>query len=272
QSESRILLLLSGKVTFCFLSAPPTGSSFVLRVQVSDMLTGRPLSKAAVELFVNHTLRSAAFSGGAGDARLHVPFHAGLPVAVATSKQVLSGLCFFIPAVFSSVTLSLLALTRGNVWLFDDSVLITSRTAGGIRRPDFSLMFTGFVSVELNPVAAVSVQLFSGDVELDVSGPIQITLHRTSCMLTGFMVIHFAAGGWMRNGLGKMTLVDGKLMWTFTAPHLGYWIAAPLTSSRGRFSLQMRLSPVKRTEQEKTKAINLGCIHTSPVWSALVQL
>ncbi|XP_007552372.1 protein FAM171B-like isoform X1 [Poecilia formosa] len=264
------------------------GSSFVLRVQVSDMLTGRPLSKAAVELFVNHTLRSAAFSGGAGDARLHVPFHAGLPVAVATSKQgFISALLLWETSrkpIFSSVTLSLLALTRGNVWLFDDSVLITSRTAAAVsqatvRFPQRLLNLTlggnltairsyltvprltsdqgdslntlgivssksGFVSVELSPVAAVSVQLFSGDVELDVSGPIQISLNvpesrglRESDVVPAWFFSR-TAGGWMRNGLGKMALVDGKLMWTFTAPHLGYWIAAPLTSSRGFFGLQ----------------------------------
>lgn len=36
--------------------------------------------------------------------------------------------------------------------------------------------FQGYISVELSPVAAVSVQLFSGDVELHVSGPIEISL------------------------------------------------------------------------------------------------
>lgn len=46
----------------------------------------------------------------------------------------------------------------------------------------------------------------------------------------------FHAGGWMRKGLGKVASVDGKLMWTFTAPHLGYWIAAPLPSTRGKSS------------------------------------
>ncbi|XP_008402470.1 protein FAM171B-like isoform X1 [Poecilia reticulata] len=264
------------------------GSSFVLRVQVSDMLTGRPLSRAAVELFVNHTLRSAAFSADAGDARLHVPFHAGLPVAVATSKQgFVSALLLWETSrkpIFSSVTLPLLALTRGNVWLFDDSVLITGRTAAAasqatVRFPQRLLNPTlggnltairsyltvprltsdqgdslntlgivssksGFVSVELSPVAAVSVQLFSGDAELNVSGPIQISLNvpesrglQESDVVPAWFFSR-TAGGWMRNGLGKMTLVDGKLMWTFTAPHLGYWIAAPLTSSRGFFGLQ----------------------------------
>lgn len=117
-------------------------------------------------------------------------------------------------------------------------------------------------------MAAVSVELFSGDEELKVSGPIQISLsvaenrglrdsdvvpawffnrtagryfstlptYLTGCTPTAFIVTDSSAGGWKRKGLGKMTLVDGHLMWVFNAPHLGYWIAAPLTSTRGRFS------------------------------------
>lgn len=33
-------------------------------------------------------------------------------------------------AVFSSVTMSLLGRTQGNIWLFEDSVLITGKTSG----------------------------------------------------------------------------------------------------------------------------------------------
>ncbi|KAM4730949.1 protein FAM171B-like [Anableps anableps] len=258
------------------------GSTFNLRVQVNDMLSRQPLSQAAVELFVNHTLNSTAFSDDDGSVQLRVPFHSGLPITVAAAKQ------GFIPAllllcktsrtpIFSSVTLSLLGLTQGNIWLFEDSVLITGRTAAAASQPivrfpqrllnlthsitsvrpyltvprltseqDGSLKTlgivsskSGYVSVELSPVAAVIVELFSGDVELNVSGPIQISLNvPESCGLQDSDVVpawffNRTTGGWMRKGLGKMTLVNGKLMWTFTAPHLGYWIAAPLTSTRG---------------------------------------
>lgn len=37
----------------------------------------------------------------------------------------------------------------------------------------------------------------------------------------------------MRKGLGRVESVDGRLVWTFTAPHLGYWMAAPLTPPSG---------------------------------------
>lgn len=35
-------------------------------------------------------------------------------------------------AVFSSVTMSLLGRTQGNIWLFEDSVLITGKTSGTV--------------------------------------------------------------------------------------------------------------------------------------------
>ncbi|MEQ2244125.1 hypothetical protein ILYODFUR_013977 [Ilyodon furcidens] len=258
-------------------------STFNLRVQVNDLLSRQPLSHAAVELFVVHVLNSTAFSEEDGSALLHVPFHSELPITVVATKQGFMSaqlLCRTsrIP-IFSSVTMSLMKLNQGNIWLFEDSVLITGRTAAAasqptVRFPQRLLNLThsrnitsirsyltvpklssepdgslntlgimssksGYVSVELSPVAAVSVQLFSGDMELQVNGPVQISLNvPESCRLQAADVVpawffNRTTGGWMRKGLGKMTLVDRKLMWTFTAPHLGYWIAAPLTSTRG---------------------------------------
>lgn len=44
----------------------------------------------------------------------------------------LSPCSLIIAAVFSSVTVSLLALNQGNIWLFEDSVLITGKTSGTV--------------------------------------------------------------------------------------------------------------------------------------------
>ncbi|MEQ2213312.1 hypothetical protein XENOCAPTIV_012836, partial [Xenoophorus captivus] len=47
-----------------------------------------------------------------------------------------------------------------------------------------------YVSVELSPVAAISVQLFSGDMELQVNGPVQISLNvPESCRLQAADVV-----------------------------------------------------------------------------------
>ncbi|XP_074514225.1 protein FAM171B-like isoform X2 [Sebastes fasciatus] len=209
-------------------------SAFNLKVQVNDVLSRQYLSQAVVEVYINYTRTNTALTGKDGGVLLHVPYQTGKPIAIVASKD--GYICTLLPCktnrmpIFSSVTVSLLGLNQGNIWLFDDSVLITGKTSG-------------YVSVALSPLAAVSVQLFSGHTQLHVSGPIQISLSiPDSCGLQASNVVpawffNRTTGGWMRKGLGTVVSVGGKLMWTFTAPHLGYWIAAPLSSTRGFFGL-----------------------------------
>lgn len=40
-------------------------------------------------------------------------------------------------------------------------------------------------------------------------------------------------GAWENQGLGIVKAVGEELVWTYTASHLGHWIAAPLPSSSG---------------------------------------
>ncbi|KAM9710925.1 protein FAM171B-like [Menidia menidia] len=262
------------------------GSSFNLRVHVIDMLSHQGLSQAVVEVFINYTRNSWAVSGEDGSALLHIPYRSKQPVTVVASKV------GYMPAllpcktnripIFSSLMMSLLSLNQGNIWLFEDSILISGQTAEfpsrhivrfsktllnltdsinitnvkayltipkltlGLDNPlnALGIMNTtsGYVSVELSPVVAVSVQLFSGDTELHVRGPIHFSLTvpdrwglQTSNVIPAWF-FNRTTGGWMRKGLGKVMSVDGRLVWTFTAPHLGSWIAAPLPSSRGFFT------------------------------------
>ena len=46
---------------------------------------------------------------------------------ILQTSHILSDFC---AAVFSSVTISLLALNQGNIWFYEDSVLISSRSSG----------------------------------------------------------------------------------------------------------------------------------------------
>ncbi|XP_054871571.1 protein FAM171B-like [Amphiprion ocellaris] len=263
------------------------GSAFDLKVQVNDVLSRQYLSQAVVDVYINYTRTLSALTAEDGAVLLHVPHHSGLPLTVVASKD--GYISTLLPCktnrtpIFSSVTMTLYGRNQGNIWLFEDSVLITGRTSDAsaqptVRFPKSLLNLTrssnitsvtaflsvprltseqdgflntlgimssksGYVSVELSPVAAVSVQLFSGDTELNVSGPIQLSLGVSdSCGLQTSNVVpawffNRTTGGFMRKGLGKVTSVDGKLTWTFTAPHLGYWIAAPLSSTRGFFGL-----------------------------------
>ncbi|XP_029315745.1 protein FAM171B-like [Cottoperca gobio] len=266
---------------------PLSDSAFNLKVQVNSVLSRQYLSQVVVEVYINYTRTNTALTGEDGSVLLHVPYQAGMPITIVASKD--GYVCTLLPCqtnrmpIFSSVTVSLLGLNQGNIWLFDDSVLITGKTSDASSKPivqfpksllnltdssnassvkayltipklrseDHSFLYTlgimsstsGYVSVELSPVAAVSVQLFSGDTELHVSGPVQISLSiPDSCGLQTSNVVpawffNRTTGGWMRKGLGTVVSVEGQLMWTFTAPHLGYWIAAPLSSTRGFFGL-----------------------------------
>ncbi|XP_076603397.1 protein FAM171B-like [Chaetodon auriga] len=266
---------------------PSSGSVFDLKVQVNDVLSRQQLSQAVVEVYINYTRTSTALTGEDGGVLLRLPYQTGTPITIVANKD--GYICTLLPyktnrmPIFSSVTMSLLALNQGNIWLFEDSVLITGKPSDASSQPvvqfpksllnltdgsnvtsvkayltvptllseEGSFLNTlgimsrksGYVSVELSPVAAVSVQLFSGDMELHVSGPIQISLSipdscglRTSDVVPAWF-FNQTTGGWMRKGLGVVASVEGKLMWTFTAPHLGYWIAAPVSSPRGFFGL-----------------------------------
>lgn len=275
---------------------PRPGSTFSLKVQVNDVLSRQYLSQAVVEVYVNYTKTKTALSGEDGGVLLHIPYHTGMLLTVVACHD--GYICTLLPCktdkmpIFSSVTLSLQGVNQGNIWLFEDSVLITGRTSDASSQPVVSFPKTllnlthssnitsvkafltiprltseqggfldtrgimssksGYVSVELSPVAAVSVQLFSGDTELHVTGPVQMNLNipdslglQSSSVIPAWF-FNRTTGGWMRKGLGKVTSVDGRLMWTFTAPHLGYWIAAPVSSNRGFFELAIPIDFIIR--------------------------
>ncbi|XP_038138813.1 protein FAM171B-like isoform X3 [Cyprinodon tularosa] len=204
------------------------GSTFNLRVQVNDMLSRQPLSRAALDLFVNHRLNSTALSEEDGSVRLRVPFHSGLPITVVASKKgFISALLLCktskIP-IFSSIIVPLLRLNQGNIWLFEDTVLITGRTAAAVSQPTVR-----FPQSLLNLTHSRNIS----SIRAYLTVP-KLTSQQDSSLNT-LGIISSQSGGWMRKGLGMMNLVEGKLMWTFTAPHLGYWIATPLSPNRGVF-------------------------------------
>uniref|UniRef100_A0A669B440 Family with sequence similarity 171 member B n=1 Tax=Oreochromis niloticus TaxID=8128 RepID=A0A669B440_ORENI len=232
------------------------GSTFSLKVQVNDVLSRQYLSQAVVELYVNYTKTNTALSGEDGGVLFHVPYHTGMLLTVVACQD--GYICTLLlcktdkmPNASSQPVVSfpktLLNLTHSNnitsVKAFLTIPRLTSEQGGFLDTRGIMSSKSGYVSVELSPVAAVSVQLFSGDTELHVTGPVQMNLNiPDSFRLQSSSVIpawffNRTTGGWMRKGLGKVASVDGRLVWTFTAPHLGYWIAAPVSSNRGFFEL-----------------------------------
>uniref|UniRef100_A0A669E8V3 Family with sequence similarity 171 member B n=1 Tax=Oreochromis niloticus TaxID=8128 RepID=A0A669E8V3_ORENI len=110
--------------------------------------------------------------------------------------------------------------------------------------PGFISNKSVFRSIDLKAVAAISVLLYSSGEELQVRGPIQISLplgHHTHLRASDTVPAWAfnqktgsnANSGWENHGLGIVKTVGNELVWTYTASHLGYWIAAPLPSSRG---------------------------------------
>ncbi|XP_068612698.1 protein FAM171B [Brachionichthys hirsutus] len=260
---------------------PAAETRFALKVLVRDAATRQPLPGATVDVYVNHTLTSSAQTGERGEVLLRVSFSPGLgltllgnmrgyvpqPLTWSTSKR----------PIFSAVTLLLLPHTRGNVWLFEDSVLITGKLPDGSAQtkvafprnllaiPDRNVstvtayltvprrhfangctdstpgivggVRSGFRSVDLRPSAAVSVLLYSGGDELEIRGPVQISLPlggstrlRAADTLPAW-AFNRSTGSWETQGLGIVKTVGDGLVWTYTASRLGYWIAAPLPSS-----------------------------------------
>ncbi|OCT62195.1 hypothetical protein XELAEV_18043279mg [Xenopus laevis] len=98
--------------------------------------------------------------------------------------------------------------------------------------------------VELLPVAAVSIHLFSGNgSEVHVSGPVQLSLPvpPESGLTTSSSVPAWRyepkAGLWIRSGMGLVRRDGQQLYWSFVSPKLGYWAAAIPSSGRGLLSL-----------------------------------
>ncbi|XP_016894079.1 protein FAM171B isoform X2 [Cynoglossus semilaevis] len=253
---------------------------FALKVLVRDQVTRQPLSGASVDVYVNHTLRSSVQTRARGEVLLWVTFSPGLSLTLLGSME------GYVPCplpwrtskrpIFSSVTLLLLPHSQGNVWLFDDSVLITGKLPDSSSQPsvkfpknllgplemsnassvtayltvpqhclakDCGNCTQGIVSnksvlrsVDLKAVAAVSVLLYSGDEKLQVRGPIQISLplgHNTHLRATDTVpawAFNQNTGAWENQGLGIVKNLGDGLVWTYTASHLGFWLAAPLPS------------------------------------------
>uniref|UniRef100_A0A667WU50 Family with sequence similarity 171 member B n=1 Tax=Myripristis murdjan TaxID=586833 RepID=A0A667WU50_9TELE len=263
-----------------FSSLLPLQPQFALKVLVRDLVTRQPLSGASVDVYVNHTITSSARTGERGEVLLWVPYSPDL------SLTLLGNMEGYVPCplpwsttkrpIFSAVTLLLLPHNQGNIWLFEDSVLITGKLPDNsfqpsIKFPKNLLTFddktnistvTAYLtvpqhhlardcvnctpgiisnksgeSIDLKPVAAICALLYSGSEELQVRGPIQISLplRHTTNLRPSDTVSAWAynnkTGAWENQGLGIVKMVGDSLVWTYTASHLGYWLAAPLPSS-----------------------------------------
>ncbi|XP_052531727.1 protein FAM171B [Tympanuchus pallidicinctus] len=258
-----------------------SGSVFMLKVQVNDIISHQYLAQAAVEVFVNYTKTNSTLTGNNGAVLIKVPYKLGLSLTIVSYKDgyMLTPLPWKTGRmpIYSSVTLSLFPQSQANIWLFEDSVLITGKLSDAKSQPSVqfqksliklptdhhitnvtayltvpeqflkvdSFLYTtgillnksGFKSIELTPLAAICANVLLAGKELKVNGPIQITLPLpTSTVKSGDAIpawtFDMKTGAWVSRGLGMVKEANDQLVWTYTAQHLGYWIAAPLPGTR----------------------------------------
>uniref|UniRef100_A0AAZ3QWM6 Membrane-associated ring finger (C3HC4) 7 n=1 Tax=Oncorhynchus tshawytscha TaxID=74940 RepID=A0AAZ3QWM6_ONCTS len=225
---------------------------FALRVLVKDQVTRRRLGGAQVRVFVNHTLSSQALTGEKGEVLLRVPYSLGLSLTIVASMEgyVLTLLPWRTTKRPNISYQPSVQFPKSHLMLSDGSNTSTvmayltvplrhlgkdcvNCTPGIIHNKSV------FRSVELRAMAAVSTLLYSGGQEVQVKGPIQISLplaHTTNLRPSDTLPawdFNTKTGAWENQGLGIVKLVGDHLVWTYIASHLGYWIAAPLPSSNG---------------------------------------
>ncbi|XP_013367869.1 PREDICTED: protein FAM171B isoform X2 [Chinchilla lanigera] len=266
-------------------SASPPGpvSVFMLKVQVNDIISRQYLSQAVVEVFVNYTKTNSTVTKSNGAVLIKVPYKLGLSLTIVAYKDgyVLTPLPWRTGRmpIYSSVTLSLFPQSQANIWLFEDTVLITGKLADAKSQPSvqfskaliklpenhhisnvtgyltvlqqflkvnnfqyttgITLSKPGFENIELTPLAAICVKIYSGGKELKVDGSIQVSLPllHTNDVSAGDRIpawtFDMSTGAWVNSGRGVVKEQDNHLIWTYDAPHLGYWVAAPLPGTRG---------------------------------------
>ncbi|XP_045874941.1 protein FAM171B isoform X1 [Meles meles] len=264
-------------------TGPAAVSVFMLKVQVNDIISRQYLSQAAVEVFVNYTKTNSTVTKHNGAVLIKVPYTLGLSLTIIAYKDgyVLAPLPWRTgkTPIYSSVTLSLFPQSQANIWLFEDTVLITGKLADAKSQPSvqfskaliqlpnnhhvsnvtgyltvlqqflkvdnflyttgITLHKSGFESVELTPLAAICVKIYSGGKELQVDGSVHVSLPllHASDLSAGDHIpawtFDMSTGAWVNHGRGTVKAYNHHLIWTYDAPHLGYWIAAPLPGTRG---------------------------------------
>uniref|UniRef100_A0A8C7A0J5 Family with sequence similarity 171 member B n=1 Tax=Nothoprocta perdicaria TaxID=30464 RepID=A0A8C7A0J5_NOTPE len=240
----------------CFLQQLP--------FQVNDIISHQYLQQATVEVFVNYTKTNSTLTGSNGAVLITVPYKLGLSLTIASYKDgylltplaLIKILVVFSPSLskycslfFSdaksqpSVQFAKFLIKLPTDYHFTNVTAYLTvpeqflKVDGFFYTTGILLNKSGFRSIELTPLAAICVNVLLAGKELKVNGPIHITLPLpASSVKLGEAIpawtFDMKTGAWVNRGLGMVKEANHQLVWTYVAPHLGYWIAAPLAVSK----------------------------------------
>ncbi|KAG8520319.1 Protein FAM171B, partial [Galemys pyrenaicus] len=227
-------------------------SVFTLKVQVNDIISRQYLSQAVVEVFVNYTKTNSTVTKNNGAVLIRVPYKLGLSLTIVAYKDgyVLTPLPWKTGRMPNAKSQPSVQFSKALIKLPDNHHIsnVTGyltilqqflKVDNFLYTTGITLNKSGFESTELIPLAAVCVKIYSGGKELKVDGSIQVSLPllHTNDVSAGdhlpAWTFDMDMGAWVNHGRGIVKDYNGHLMWTYDAPHLGYWIAAPIPGTRG---------------------------------------
>ncbi|XP_015266984.1 PREDICTED: protein FAM171B, partial [Gekko japonicus] len=201
-------------------------SMFTLKVQVNDIISHQYLRQAVVEVFVNYTKTNSTLTGNNGAVLIRVPYQLGLSLTITSYKDgyMLTPLPWKTGRmpIYSSVTLSLFPQSQANIWLFEDTVLITGKLSDAKSQPSVQFPKKLIKLPRNHHITNVTAYLTVPQQFLKVDH----FLYTTGILLN-------MSGAWVNHGSGTVKDAGDHLVWAYTAPSLGYWIAAPLPGTAG---------------------------------------
>ncbi|MBZ3891092.1 Protein FAM171B [Sciurus carolinensis] len=223
----------------------------MLKVQVNDIISRQYLSQAVVEVFVNYTKTNSTVTKTNGAVLIKVPYKLGLGLTIIAYKDgyVLTALPWKTGRMPNAKSQPSVQFSKALIKLPDNHHIsnVTGfltvlqqflKVDNFLYTTGITLNKPGFENIELTPLAAICVKIYSGGKELKVDGSIQVSLPliHTNDINVGDRIpawtFDMNTGAWVNHGWGMVKEYNNHLIWTYDAPHLGYWIAAPLPGTR----------------------------------------
>uniref|UniRef100_A0A673G635 Protein FAM171B-like n=1 Tax=Sinocyclocheilus rhinocerous TaxID=307959 RepID=A0A673G635_9TELE len=240
-------------------------SLLTLKIWVKDASSQRFLKGAVVGVFFNGSQIRSSQTLENGEVTVTVSYHLGLTLTLVASMEgyVLTQLPWKTTKmpIFSVITMSLRPQTQGNIWLFDDTVLITRKASDLSFQPSVQFsksllklsenttisMLSAYLTVPALPTEKDSnffTQNLSGkggkmkkkkDEISFASDYMVVQSNLNSC--PKHLMLYVITGTWVNKGIGTVQMEKNGLVWNYIAPQLGNWIAAPPPSSGRNHSM-----------------------------------